>query len=216
MRIDPFLYPMLYDPTRIKPASATLEPRRIVEPTDEPITLADAKEHVRVTDDDQDFYIQGLITASRIWCENKIDRSFITSTWQVTTDQFPDNAGPINLPRPNLIAISSIQYIDTGQTLQTIDPSRYAVDAASQPGRIFPAYTLIWPATLLFANSVIITYTAGYGDSADDVPLTIKHAMKMYMQKLFDTVRGGGDIKMDAASDSAIESLLDAERWTLK
>jgi uncharacterized phiE125 gp8 family phage protein len=45
------------------------------------------------------------------------------------------------------------------------------------PGRIYPNYNEVWPAVRGDENSVTVTYKAGYGATAADVPGTAKHAM---------------------------------------
>ena len=44
-------------------------------PAVEPVTVAEAKAHLRVDISDDDTYIGTLITAAREWCEEYLDRS---------------------------------------------------------------------------------------------------------------------------------------------
>ncbi len=59
------------------------------QPSVEPVTLAQAKAHLRITIDDDDAYISALVTAARQKCESHLDRSFITTGWRQTLDGFP-------------------------------------------------------------------------------------------------------------------------------
>ena len=60
-------------------------------PATEPVSLAEAKLHLRVetvmTDDDT--LIQALITAARQTAESITRRAFITQSWKLVLDQFP-------------------------------------------------------------------------------------------------------------------------------
>jgi uncharacterized phiE125 gp8 family phage protein len=87
----------------------------------------------------------------------------------------------LRLPMPRLVSVTSITYLDTFGELQTLAPSAYSVDAASQPARIVPAINLTWPTTDYFIpGSVKVTYISGsYGDGeeVDTCPFSIKAAI---------------------------------------
>ena len=158
-------------------------------PALEPITLAEAKAHLRVDVDflDEDGYISGLIQAARATIEALEWRSHITQTWELRLDGFPGGNGSIYLPRPPLQLISSIQRLDANGAAQTVAPADYQVDAQSEPGRVQPAYGKIWPASRASTvNAVIVTYIAGYGSQAGNVPARTKHAIKLLVGQWFE------------------------------
>jgi uncharacterized phiE125 gp8 family phage protein len=147
---------------------------RTVRPTVEPVSLAQAKSHLRVDTDADNEYIITLIQAAREYVEELLDTTLVTTTWAASYDCFP--LWEIVLPRPPLIASVSVAYRDVGGTSQTLtDP--YQTDARAIPGRIFPIFNTVWPAVRGDENSVVVTYTAGYGDSGAAVPGVIKHAI---------------------------------------
>lgn len=147
-----------------------------VAPTLEPITLQEAQSHLRQEDPQEVAYINALITAARMHAEAYTQRAFNTQTWRFKLDDFP-RCGVFVLPRPNLIAVSSITYVDTAGTTQTVTASDYIVDTASEPGRVHPAYGVVWPTARCQAGSITITYTAGYGATRALVPQPIKQAI---------------------------------------
>lgn len=160
---------------------------RTVEPALEPITLVEAKAHLRVDDTTEDDYITALITAARMHCESLTERQFNTATYVLRLDEFPIRCTDVvRLPRPNLIAVSGITYTDSDGTTQTLSSTLYQVDAASLPGRLMPAYGQVWPVTRPDLNAVAITYTAGYGATAALVPLPIRHAIKLLVSHMFE------------------------------
>lgn len=147
----------------------------ITAPTVEPVTLAEAKLHLRVDHADEDSHIRSLIIAAREHAQNATSRAFVGQTWRLSMDCFPD---VIRTPRPPLTSVTSIAYTDTAGASQTLSASAYTVDTYSEPGRIVPAFGQSWPATRDIPNAVIVTYVAGYGaGAAADVPQPIRQAI---------------------------------------
>ena len=145
-------------------------------PALEPVSLDEAKAHLRVTSADEDAYIASLITAAREWCEGFQQRAYVTQTRKLVLDRFPGGCA-IYLPRPPLQSVTSIVYTDSEGAQYTVDADSYIVDTDAEPGRIVLAYGASWPSvTLRPAAGVEITYVAGYGD-ASDVPQKVKQAM---------------------------------------
>ncbi|BDU17527.1 head-tail connector protein [Lysobacter auxotrophicus] len=143
--------------------------RRTTEPGVEPVTLAEAKLHLRVDSDAEDAKIVGLIKTARTDCEFRIGRTLITSGWTLTLDCFAQLA---ELPMPPAISITSLKYTDTSGAEQTLAPSAYRVDLSSDPARVEPVGG--WPATASVQAAVRVVFTAGYGESPDAVPSAAK------------------------------------------
>lgn len=142
----------------------------ITPPATEPVTLAEARLHLKVDSTDDDTLISALITAMREQAEHRTGRAFITQTLELVLDAFPAD---IELPRPPALAITSVKYYDTNGTQQTMDAALYSLDSNSEPAWLVPAYGESWPATYGIPNAVRVRYTAGYG-AASDVPSAIK------------------------------------------
>lgn len=157
--------------------------RKIADASVEPVTLAEAKAHLNVFETTRDAYITSLITVARTECEELLQRTLLTTTWELSLDAFPD---VIELLMPRVIAVSSVKYYDTAGVLQTLSAPLYLVDDRNEPGAIVPAYGLTWPATREQLNAVTVTYTAGYGAAATAVPAPIKQWILLAMGTLFD------------------------------
>lgn len=151
---------------------------RTTDAATEPITLAEAKQHLREDSDDLavEAEINGLITAARQYVEEETGRSLITQTWSLTLDAFPCGGEPILIPRPPLIEVTEIAYLDQSGSSQTWASSNYRVDGASDPGRVSLEVDRHYPLARNVSQAVTITYTAGYG-TASAVPQGIKQAM---------------------------------------
>ncbi len=154
--------------------------KQTVAPAIEPVTLAEAKEQMRVLHEYEDDYITGLITAARIEAEKTNGRSFITQEWRVNLDSFPcSSTSSILIPNPPLQTIDSVTYYDSSGTQQTWAASNYIVDSDSEPARLTPAYGVTWPTAQSRPNAVSIAFTAGFGDAAEDVPEEKRLAIKI-------------------------------------
>lgn len=154
-----------------------------------------------------DVTLSAWITAARQFCEAYTDRAFITQTWQLTLNNFPMVRGLITIPKPPLLAVTSIGYVDASGVAQSpLDPLTYTVDAPAGPyagpGRILPVYgTYYWPfpPAIQVLNGVTVTFNAGYGGAAA-VPAPLKQAMKLLIGNWFTNreaaqlIRGSADI----------------------
>lgn len=127
--------------------------------------------------DAEDTLIEGLITAARQMCESITNRAFVTQTWTLYLEDWPEDDW-LKLPKGNLQSVESVKYTDSAGTVQTlVEDTDYLVDTYSEPGRIVLAYGESWPTESLYpANPIAIEFTCGYGD-ADDVPKAIKQAL---------------------------------------
>lgn len=148
----------------------------VTEPTEEPITLGEAKSHLRVDFDEDDSYIAGLITAARMIAEERTSRAFVTQTWDLILDSFPCS-DKIAVRKPKLQSVVSIKYKDSLGVEHVFDSNDYIVDGASVPGRVVLGYNKIWPSvTLQPASGVTVRFIAGYGNS-EAVPQPLKNAI---------------------------------------
>ena len=148
----------------------------VTAPSVEPVTLAEAKAHLRVDGTDEDTVISGLIVAAREVCEPKARRAFVTQTLKMSFDEWPED-DYFRLLRPPLASVTHVKYYDSAGVLQTMSASDYVVDVAVQPGRVYLEYGKSWPtATLRPGLPIEITYVAGYGAAAA-VPQRYKQAI---------------------------------------
>lgn len=157
----------------------------VTEPADEPITLEEAKAHLRVDFDDDDAYILALITVAREIAEQRTNRALVTQTWDYVLDTFPP-CGEIKLRKPALQSVTSVNYTDSSGVEHVMPESDYIVDAKSVPGRIFLGFGKTWPTAILQpASAVRIRFVAGYGN-ADFVPRALKQAMLFLISQFYE------------------------------
>ena len=154
----------------------------ITQPTEEPVTLKEAKAQVRERSIDYDIEIQNLITEGRRYVEQHTGRALCTQTWNLVLDAMPTR---IDMPYPPLQSVSSVSYQDLDNSTQTLATTNYTVDTGSTPGRLNQAYGGTYPATYPDLNAVTIQFVCGYG-GREDVPDRFKQAIKLYVQWKFD------------------------------
>lgn len=189
--------------------------------SDRPVSVSDAKEHLRIVDfTGDDDYIGALIDAATTWCEDYCDRTFADKQYTVAFDDFFGTR--IELPRPpvRLNAVSSgatvtISYVDTGGTTQTLTWSQsgmqqFRLDRDHVPGLVYPKYLEVWPSVRLDDKSMQITYLAGYGGTAS-VPTPAKHAIKMLVGHWYANREAVGSVGQDVPM--GVAALLEPLKW---
>lgn len=164
----------------------------ITAPTVEPLSLVEAKAHLRVVDDDDDELIALYIQAARSFVDGKdgfLGRCLVTQTWQLTLDEFP--LDEIKIPLPPLQGIVSISYFNPQGNITTMAQGDYYVDTDSEPGWVVPLTT--WPTPLAAINAVQIQFIAGYApnenspaDLTANVPAQVKQGMLLMIGAMYD------------------------------
>jgi uncharacterized phiE125 gp8 family phage protein len=157
----------------------------ITPPATEPVTLADAKLHLKIDTGDDDALITRLIGTARARGEWHLGRALITQSWRLWLDAWPCS-GIIELPLPPLQGVASVTVYAPDDTATVLDPATYQMDAASQPARLTLKSTVLPPTNLRAINSVAVEFTAGYGDNASDVPSGISEALLELIAFLYE------------------------------
>lgn len=156
-------------------------------PATEPLSLTDAKAHLRVDTADENDYIDDLITSARQYAETFMRRSIIDQTWDMFLDGFPPDDQWIEPPNPRLKSVATVKFNQEVDGLQVTMPSAdYIVDVNREPGRIALAFDKIWPDARDQINAVEIRFVAGYGPTDADVPDEIRQAIKIMVSHLFE------------------------------
>jgi uncharacterized phiE125 gp8 family phage protein len=174
-----------------------LTPEIVEGPYDEPVTLTQAKAHLRVDTSDDDTYISALITAARQHAEDFCQRSFTQRRYRLTLDSFPVSRDyPIYLPMGPVQSVDHIKYYGTGSPsgLVTWSNEDYIVDTSQVPARVTPATDGVWPSDVEQRIAAVqIQYVAGYQsdsssptDYAANVPGPVKQGILMLIGHLYE------------------------------
>lgn len=175
-------------------------------PVSWPLTVSECKQHLRIDHSDEDTLIDSYLRAATAQAETVLDRQLMTAIWRLSFHGFC--GWEISLPKPPLQSVSSITYLDTAGTTQTLSSSLYVVDTYSEPGRITPSYNAVWPSVRWQMNSVNITFIAGYA-SAAVVPDRIKTGIKFLVSQWYENRElTAGGIEMSAEVERAFRALI--------
>lgn len=159
--------------------------RRVAEPAVEPVSLAEAKEHLNIDHDDKDSLIQLYISAARAFIESYCHIIIAESEWELTYDAFP--SGAIEIPLAPLISVTSVEYDDENGDEQTVYSVDYVVDTGQSFGWIVPVSGFSWPATISGVSTVRIRFMAGWPNDSgvSTVPPSIKSACLLMVGNFF-------------------------------
>lgn len=174
-------------------------------PETEPVTLDDAKAHLRITHDADDEAIAALVRAARQICEEYTGLALITRDCRLYLDQWPKHT--LSLPKPPLVNVAAINVYDANGDAVEFSPASYTVDAVGRPGRIGMTGTPPWPEQAL--NGIEIEFSAGFGDSPDDVPPSLREGIKRLVAHLY---MNRGDTGETAIRNSGAAPLFAAHR----
>ena len=150
-------------------------------PSLEPVTLAQAKAHLKVDTSDDDALITALISAARARAEWHTGRALIAQGWTLWLDAWPD---VIAIPLPPLQSVTSVTTYARDDSAHVLDASTYTVDTASN--RLALKDACAPPTNLRRLNAIAVAFTAGYGSAATDVPALLREAILELIAFLYE------------------------------
>lgn len=154
--------------------------KRTSAPLLEPITLAEAKENLRVTTTGEDAVIGFELSAARRYLENEMGVQMISCGYEGYLDCFP-KVNYIEFPISPMTGVIEVKYFSTS----ILDSASCIFDETHKPPRLYLAPGYSWPATEARVNAIKITFNAGF-NSASDVPDNWKQAVKLMLTNLHE------------------------------
>jgi uncharacterized phiE125 gp8 family phage protein len=145
-------------------------------PAAEPLTLAEAKAHLRVNHTDDDAFISTLMTSARHQIESRTGLCLINQGWSVFADAWPAN-GTIAVPLEPLQSVDEIRIHSDDNLFAVLDPAHYYVDKAEAPPRVALRHDRERPQASRIVAGIEVRVTAGYGLGPTDVPQDLKQAL---------------------------------------
>jgi hypothetical protein len=181
----------------------------VTAPTNSPITVADVKSFLKVDNNEEDVILDLYISAAVNVAQNYTGKAFITQTRKLQLDCLPDgeyrdynltnpwqgqgsaNRTPfypydnfIELPYKPILTVTSIVFTATDNTTSTFSSTNYYVDTVT--GRVILNDGATWDVALRNKASVAVTYTCGYGATADLVPADIRMALLQHVADMYN------------------------------
>lgn len=152
-----------------------------------PVTVAEAKLHLKMDDiDADDDLITVLIAAATEYAQKYCNRVFINTTVTQVYDLFPCSGDVLRLAVSPVVSVESVSYKDADGNNQTWDSTNYLVDTYTEPCLISEKNNKTYPDTLDERNAVTVTYTAGFGTTASAVPVPIKQAILLLIGHFYN------------------------------
>jgi uncharacterized phiE125 gp8 family phage protein len=175
---------------------------RTTDPTTAPITLAQAKAHLRLDGDDEDDFVQVLIDVATQMFDGTgkardgiLGCAMMTQTWTLETERW---VLPFRRPLNRLASDYRI-WIEHGPVQSVESIQAYAgdvlVDWPQENWRVgyedTRAFVTLasggsWPTYDFREDAFQVAFTAGYGDNATDVPAPLRAAMLLMIGHLFE------------------------------
>ncbi len=155
----------------------------ITAPANEPVTVDEAKQHLRIDGSNEDSLISTLIKAARIYVETLTNRRLITQTLRLQLKYFP--FCEIVLPVTPVQSVAAIRFKDKNG-IEQVAAETLSQLSFTEPPKIKPSYGESWPQCREGDyNSVSIDIVAGYGDAAD-VPRDLCQAILLMVAHFYE------------------------------
>lgn len=153
-----------------------MKTKLITGPTSLPVTLEEAKAHLRVLHSDEDADIELKLNTAIEKAEEITNRQLGVATYEGYMDAWMPSA---KLPKPPFVEVVKVEYVDA-DGVKKLMPD-YEVDAVQDPSVI---YLNNFPSDMRTTgfNNVIITYKCGY----EEVPAKVKSWVLLYMATLYE------------------------------
>ena len=179
-------------------------------PAIEPITLSEAKTHLRVDGATDDTLVNSLIVTSRLHIEAALSIALITQNWRLVLDCWPVG-DTLNVPLRPLSAVTEVRVIDGQGVPKIIDAISYSVDLVSNVPRII-SRSGYWPMPGVRTSGIEIDVAAGYGDTTVDVPQPIRQALLLLIAHWYENREPAAIATPAARIPDTVGSLLEPYR----
>ncbi|MEQ1650701.1 MAG: head-tail connector protein [Hyphomicrobiaceae bacterium] len=154
-------------------------------PAVEPVSLVEAKAHLRVDGDAENILIQSLILTSRLHIETAFGLALIQQSWAIFRDAWP-SAREVMLPLNPIKSIDAIRLYDATGTFILAPLAGFTVDSSANQSRLVRHANLTLPQPHRPANGIEIAVTAGFGPNPSDVPAPIRHALLLLVAHWYE------------------------------
>jgi len=169
---------------------------RVAGTVTEPVTLSEAKAHLRVLHSAEDTLIGGLVTAAREHAEQITGRSLAQKTYDAWWPAFPAS-GTILLPRPPVASVTGVYYLPvSGGDATQLDAAYFDTLLEDVDAPVIKLKSgQSWPSTATGDKAVRVRFVAG-GITEEHVSLL--HAIKLLIEHLYHNRGVTSDGKLDA------------------
>ena len=190
------------------------------EPNQEPISLQEAKDYLRVENSTDERIIQAMIETARRFAEEHLGRSLMQQTIHQFIDGYDEMEDPLfegfrkgpfltyyknylTLARPPVQSITSVSTFNDSDAETTFASTKYYLDNVREPARVVLRNGETFPTSLRVANAIKIVYVSGYS-SPFSIPEPIRLGMLQHVAHLYEH---RGDMYSAAAYPPSLQKL---------
>lgn len=148
-------------------------------PVSEPVTLDQARAHLRLDAHDEDDLLNAFLVAARAALEGRTRRAFITQSWRLILDAWPK--GAVFPPIAPVSAVTAVTMNDA-EGPRILAATDYETVLGERP-RLLPS--IVWPAPTRRIGGIHIDMVAGYG-AAGAVPEPLRLAILLLTAHWFE------------------------------
>lgn len=179
-----------------------------------PVTLTEAKAHMRVSLTDDDALITALIHSATDYIERYTHRVMVNTDFTLYLDEFPGaGAGSIELPFAPIDEVTEVRYVDTAGVTQIASSALYTLDPSPSRPFVHLTYNSSWPSTHAVHNAVEVDFTAGYGHAGDHVPNGLRQAVLLLVASWYENREAVITGTIVTKVPFAVESLMRSYQW---
>lgn len=153
-------------------------------PGAEPLSLVEIKAHLRVDGNEEDVLLQSLVLTSRLHIEAALGLALMTQSWKLILDAWPQDV-VVELPIAPVQSVSDVRLIARDGTTQSLDEQSYYLDTSGRPARLCKQ-SGSWPNPGRKHAGIEIDFTAGFGESASDVPEPVRQALMLLVAHWYE------------------------------
>lgn len=166
-------------PTRLAVASMSIALPYILDlvtgPVGQVVDAQEMAEYLRWDSPEEIGLILRNVAGATKYVEEITGKQLLTATYDVSWCRFPGCNGELVFPRLPFGSLTSLKYIDTAGTEQTLSASLYTVNNGSDRAAayVIPAFNANWPSTRGHDRDVTARFVCGYG-TKEQIPDTFK------------------------------------------
>lgn len=138
-------------------------------PAAEPVSLAEAKDYLRIGSEDQDELVGSLVAAARARIEELTGVAMITRSLRVTLDWWPRGTSErrwMRVPVRPAGTLNAVRVFDAHGDATTVT-SRFTLPPGRSARLMWTDGAFPWPGQRL--GGIEIDYDAGFGEAPEDV-----------------------------------------------
>lgn len=175
---------------------------RITAPTTGVVSLAEAMDHLRISDTSEAALVDQYVSAASAYLDagdGVLGEALVTQTWRL----YMDEPAEVTLPLGPVQSIAAVRYLDAAGAQQTFNAANYRLSGSD----FVLVDGAVWPTVQNREEAFWIDFVAGYG-VAGAVPATVRSAALMLIGEMYEARTMGAEMQ----TSDAFKMLLAASR----